>query len=86
MSWLSQSRPWSRTGLFRVDGPQDGYRVPVWDARENRTVYIGVEAIGPVGAPTWADFSDDGRWVHVNLSVQQHLVAMQGDCRSSRIW
>src|SRR5690242_8929724 len=44
---------------FRVEGPQEGYRVPVWDARENRIVYIGVEAIGPVGTPTWADYSDD---------------------------
>ncbi|MGE3908860.1 MAG: L,D-transpeptidase family protein [Chloroflexota bacterium] len=65
--------------LFRVDGPQEGYRVPVWDARENRIVYIGVEAIGPVGRPMWAEYSDDGRWIDVNLSIQQHLVAMQGD-------
>src|SRR3954447_25479684 len=41
--------------LFRVEGPQEGYRVPVWDARENRLVYIGVETIGPVGTPHWAD-------------------------------
>jgi len=64
---------------FRVEGPQEGYRVPVWDARENRTVYIGVEAIGPVGAPHWADYSEDGRWVDVTLTPMQHLVAMQGD-------
>lgn len=68
------------TGRFlRVDGPQEGYRIPVWDARENRTVYIGVETIGPVGAPHWADYSEDGRWIDVHLNVQQHLVAMQGD-------
>jgi hypothetical protein len=67
--------------LFRVDGPQEGYRVPVWDARENRTVYIGVEAIGPVGKPHWADYSEDGRWVDVTLTPLQHLVAMQGDMR-----
>jgi hypothetical protein len=65
--------------FFRVDGPQEGYRVPVWDARENRWVYIGVEAIGPVGTPAWADYSEDGRWIDVHLSIPQHLVAMQGD-------
>jgi hypothetical protein len=65
--------------LFRVDGPQEGYRLPVWDARENRTVYIGAEAIGPVGTPHWADYSEDGRWVDVTLTPLQHLVAMQGD-------
>jgi hypothetical protein len=65
--------------LFRVEGPQEGYRVPVWDARENRIIYIGVEAVGPVGAPVWADYSEDGRWIDVHLSIQQHLVAMQGD-------
>jgi hypothetical protein len=64
---------------FRVDGPQEGYRVPVWDARENRQVYIGVEAIGPVGTPAWADYSEDGRWIDVTLTPLQHLVAMQGD-------
>jgi hypothetical protein len=67
--------------FFRVEGPQEGYRVPVWDARENRIVYIGVEAIGPVGAPIWADYSDDGRWIDVNLAIPQHLGAMQGDMR-----
>jgi hypothetical protein len=65
--------------LFRVEGAQEGYRVPAWDARENRLVYIGVEAIGPVGTPHWADYSEDGRWVDVHLTIQQHLVAMQGD-------
>jgi hypothetical protein len=65
--------------FFRVEGPQEGYRVPVWDPRENRIVYIGVEAIGPVGTPTWADYADDGRWIDVTLSIPQHLVAMQGD-------
>ena len=65
--------------LFRVEAPQEGYRLPVWDARENRIVYIGAEAIGPVGAPVWADYSDDGKWIDVNLTIQQHLVAMQGD-------
>lgn len=65
--------------LFRVDGPQDGYRVPVWDARENRWGYIGTEAIGAVGTPHWADYSDDGRWIDVDLTTPQHLKAMQGD-------
>src|SRR6188474_1728717 len=64
---------------FRIDGPQEGYRLPAWDARENRLVYIGVEAIGPVGTPHWADYSEDGRWVDVTLTPMQHLVAMQGD-------
>jgi len=65
--------------FFRVEGPQEGYRVPVWDPRENRVVYIGVEAIGPVGTPAWADYAEDGRWIDVTLSIPQHLVAMQGD-------
>jgi len=64
---------------FRIDGPQEGYRLPAWDPRENRLVYVGVEAIGPVGTPHWADYSEDGRWIDVTLTVQQHLVAMQGD-------
>lgn len=65
--------------FFRVEGKQEGYRLPVWDPRENRLAYIGTEAIGAVGAPIWADYSEDGRWVDVTLTPMQHLVAMQGD-------
>ena len=64
---------------FRVEEPQDGYRLRVWDARENRQVFIGAEAVGPADAPFWADFSEDGRWIDVSLALPQHLVAMQGD-------
>jgi hypothetical protein len=65
--------------FFRVEGKQEGYRLPVWDPRENRLAYIGTEAIGAVGAPVWADYSEDGRWIDVTLTPMQHLVAMQGD-------
>jgi hypothetical protein len=65
--------------LFRVDGPQDGYRLPVWDPRRNEHVFIGSEAVGPADPPFWAALSDDGRWIDVNLTPMQHLRAMQGD-------
>lgn len=65
--------------LFRVDAPQDGYRLLVWDPRENRHVYIGSEAVGTADAPFWSSFADDGRWIDVTLSLPQHLKAMQGD-------
>ena len=65
--------------LFRVDAPQNGYRLLVWDPRENRHAYVGSEAVGPVEAPFWSAFADDGRWIDVNLSLPQHLKAMQGD-------
>jgi hypothetical protein len=65
--------------LLRVDAPQDGYRLLVWDPRENRRVFVGSEAVGPADAPFWSAFADDGHWIDVNLSVPQHLRAMQGD-------
>lgn len=65
--------------LFRVDGPQDGYRLPVWSPRSNQQLYIGVEAIGPVEAPFWAAFADDGRWLDVIITPTQHIRAMQGE-------
>lgn len=65
--------------LFRVDEPQDGYRLQVWDPRENRHAFIGSEAVGPAETPFWAAFADDGRWMNVTLSPPQHIVAMQGD-------
>lgn len=64
---------------LRVDGSQRGYRLLVWDARSNQHFYIGAEAVGPVDPPTWSAFADDGRWIDVNLSLPQHLRAMQGD-------
>ena len=66
---------------FRVQAPQDGPRLRVWDPRENRMVYVGAEAVGPVGPPEWAQYLNglDGRWIEVILSVPQHAVAMQGD-------
>jgi len=65
--------------LFRVDEPQKGYRLLVWDPRENRHVFIGSEAVGPADAPFWSAFAEDGKWLNVTLTPPQHLVAMQGD-------
>jgi hypothetical protein len=65
--------------LFRVEAAQRGYRLLVWDPRENRHVYIGSEAVGPVEAPFWSAFADDGRWLDVTLTPLQHIRAMQGD-------
>ncbi len=65
--------------LFRVEEPQEGYRLRVWDARENRQVFIGSEAVGPTSTPFWGDFAGDGRWIDVNLKLPQHVLAMQGD-------
>jgi hypothetical protein len=64
-----------------VQAPQDGSRLQVWDPRNNVSGYIGAEAVGPVGAPVWAEYlnGQDGRWIDVTLSVPQHAVAMQGD-------
>ncbi len=64
---------------LRVDGPQRGYRLAVWDPRDDRHVFIGSEAVGPVDPPFWSAFTEDGRWIDVNLSVMQHLRAMRGD-------
>lgn len=65
--------------LFRVDEPQKGYRLLVWDPRENRQVFIGSEAVGPAETPFWAAFAEDGKWLNVTLTPPQHLLAMQGD-------
>jgi len=65
--------------LFRVDEPQQGYRLLVWDPRENRHVYIGSEAVGPIAAPFWSAFADDGKWMDVTLTPPQHLIAHQGE-------
>jgi hypothetical protein len=65
--------------LFRVEEPQQGYRLLVWDPRENRHVFIGSEAVGPTPAPFWSAFADDGKWMDVTLTPMQHLVARQGE-------
>ena len=65
--------------LFRVESPQAGYRLLVWDPRENRHVFIGSEAVGPVESPFWSAFADDGKWLDVTLTTPQHIKAMQGD-------
>jgi L,D-transpeptidase catalytic domain len=65
--------------LFRVESPQSGYRLLVWDPRENRHVYLGSETVGPVEAPFWSAFADDGKWLDVTLTPPQHIKAMQGD-------
>jgi hypothetical protein len=67
--------------VYRVQAPQNGYRLRVWDPRANRVLYIGAEAVGPVGAPEWADYLNgmDGRWIDVALSIPQHSRAMMGD-------
>jgi L,D-transpeptidase-like protein len=66
---------------LRVQLPQNGDRLRVWDPRTNVTGYVGAEAVGPVGPPEWADYlnGQDGRWIDVTLSIPQHAVAMQGD-------
>lgn len=66
---------------FRVQAPQRGYRLRVWDPRANRVVYIGAEAVGPVGTPDWARHLTgmDGRWIDVTLSIPQHAKAMMAD-------
>jgi hypothetical protein len=65
--------------LFRVESQQDGYRLLVWDPRENRHLYLGSEAVGPVDTPFWAAFADDGKWLEVTLTSPQNIKAMQGD-------
>lgn len=65
--------------LFRVDAPQRGHRLLVWNPRRNEHHFVGAEAVGPVESPFWADFSDDGRWIDVTLTPSQHVKAMQGD-------
>ncbi|MFN8522074.1 MAG: L,D-transpeptidase [Chloroflexota bacterium] len=65
--------------IFKVEGPQQGLRLPVWDPRKDEHVFVGVEAVGPVETPFWAAFADNGRWLDVNLTPMQHLKAMQGD-------
>lgn len=65
--------------LFRVDGPQEGYRLPVWSPRSNQQLYLGSEAAGPVDTPFWADFAHDGRWLDVNITPMQRIRAMQGE-------
>jgi hypothetical protein len=65
--------------LFRVEAPQRGYRLLVWDPRENRHAYIGSEAVGPAETPFWSAFADDGKWLDVTLTPPQNIRAMQGD-------
>src|SRR4051794_32704666 len=64
---------------FRVDAPQDSFRLKVWNPRTNTEEYIGAEAVGPVDPPAWADIADDGRWLDVSLTVPQNITAYQGD-------
>jgi hypothetical protein len=68
---------------FRVQAPQDGPRLRVWDPRENHLVYIGAEAVGPVDAPRWAEYLNgmDGRWIDVSLRSPRSATAMQADIR-----
>lgn len=65
--------------LFRVESQQNGYRLLVWDPRENRHLYVGSEAVGPADTPFWAAFADDGKWMDVALTTPQNIKAMQGD-------
>ena len=37
--------------IFRVDAPQRGYRLFVWDPRQDRHIYLGSEAVGPADTP-----------------------------------
>jgi L,D-transpeptidase catalytic domain/TAT (twin-arginine translocation) pathway signal sequence len=70
--------------LFRVDAPQRGYRLLVWDPRANQHVYIGSEAVGPAETPFWSAFADDGKWMDVTLTPPQNIKAMQGDALKMR--
>jgi hypothetical protein len=67
--------------LFQVQAPQDGSRLHVFDPRTNKLVFIGAEAVGPVGAPAWARHLNglDGRWIDVTLSYPFNAIAMQAD-------
>lgn len=64
---------------FRVEAPQQGFRLSVWDPRTDSRQWIGTEAVGPVDPPYWADFADDGRWLDVSLAVPQNIIAYAGD-------
>jgi hypothetical protein len=70
--------------VFRVDAPQEDFRLFVWDPHENRHVYIGLEAVGTTAPPFWDSFADNGRWLNVTLSGPQHVSAMQGDLEVRR--
>jgi hypothetical protein len=66
---------------FRVQEPQDGPQLRVWDPRGDRMGYVEAESVGPVEPPEWAEYLNglDGRWIDVKLSIPQRAVAMQGD-------
>jgi hypothetical protein len=66
---------------FRVQEPQDGPRLRVWDPRGDRLAYVEARSVGPVGVPDWAEHLNglDSRWIDVDLNIPQHAVAMQGD-------
>jgi lipoprotein-anchoring transpeptidase ErfK/SrfK len=65
--------------FFRVEAPQDGWRLKVWDPRHDIQTWIPATAVGPVDPPDWADFAENGRWLDVSLTVPQHITAYQGD-------
>ena len=64
-----------------MQAPQDGPRLWVWDPRQNMRVWIGAEAVGPVGPPHWAEYLNglDGRWIDVSLRFPRAATAMQAD-------
>jgi hypothetical protein len=66
---------------FRVQEPQDGPRLRVWDPRGDRMAYVEAGSVGPVEPPEWAEHLNglDGRWIDVDLKIPQHAAAMQGD-------
>jgi lipoprotein-anchoring transpeptidase ErfK/SrfK len=65
--------------FFRVEADQVGSRLKVWDPRNDTRLWIPANAVGPVDPPAWADFSDNGRWLDVSLTVPQNITAYQGD-------
>ncbi|MFN0072734.1 MAG: L,D-transpeptidase [Chloroflexota bacterium] len=65
--------------FFRVEAQQDGPRLRVWDPRNDVQTWIPATAVGPVDPPAWADFSENGRWLDVSLTVPQNITAYQGD-------
>jgi hypothetical protein len=65
--------------FFRVEAPQNGPRLKVWDPRHDVQRWIPATAVGPVDPPDWADFAENGRWLDVSLTVPQNITAYQGD-------
>lgn len=83
-TWCEEDEPLGQAEVgqyFRVEVPQDGPRLRVWEPRANRIVYLRAADVGPVDPPYWAQYLNgrDNRWIAVSLSIPQHAVAMEAD-------